>query len=157
VSSAELRSFTGDKHSGRGAPRGGHSSAFAQLTLVVRPLVVGLVTVRCLIVFVGPPLQCSRLLSRPRPATWSPPLSRGMAGQVGQSGPLSGLDPQQPYSPAAPLTRPPGLDPDGPTFPSPRKLVAEGLDPTEVGTQTKALGTLSVLLANVLVACICYP
>jgi hypothetical protein len=35
----------------------------------------------------------------------------------------------------APLTRPPGLDPDGPTFPSPRKLVAEGLDPTEVGTQ----------------------
>ena len=27
--SAELRSFTGDKHSGRGAPRGGHSSAFA--------------------------------------------------------------------------------------------------------------------------------
>jgi hypothetical protein len=29
VSSAELRSFTGDKHSGRGAPRGGHSSAFA--------------------------------------------------------------------------------------------------------------------------------
>jgi hypothetical protein len=59
-----------------------------------------------------------------------------IAGQVGQSGPLSGLDPQQPYSPAAPLTRPPGLDPDGPTFPSPRKLVAEGLDPTEVGTQT---------------------
>jgi hypothetical protein len=47
-----------------------------------------------------------------------------------------GLDPQQPYSPAAPLTRPPGLDPEGPTFPSPRKLVAEGLDPTEVGTQT---------------------
>jgi hypothetical protein len=63
-------------------------------------------------------------------------VSPALAGQVGQSGPLSGLDPQQPYSPAAPLTRPPGLDPDGPTFPSPRKLVAEGLDPTEVGTQT---------------------
>ena len=62
-------------------------------------------------------------------------VSPALAGQVGQSGPLSGLDPQQPYSPAAPLTRPPGLDPDGPTFPSPRKLVAEGLDPTEVGTQ----------------------
>ena len=64
-------------------------------------------------------------------------VSPALAGQVGQSGPLSGLDPQQPYSPAAPLTRPPGLDPDGPTFPSPRKLVAEGLDPTEVGTQTR--------------------
>jgi len=66
-------------------------------------------------------------------------VSPALAGQVGQSGPLSGLDPQQPYSPAAPLTRPPGLDPDGPTFPSPRKLVAEGLDPTEVGTQRRAL------------------
>ena len=65
-------------------------------------------------------------------------VSPALAGQVGQSGPLSGLDPQQPYSPAAPLTRPPGLDPDGPTFPSPRKLVAEGLDPTEVGTQMVA-------------------
>jgi hypothetical protein len=71
-------------------------------------------------------------------------VSPALAGQVGQSGPLSGLDPQQPYSPAAPLTRPPGLDPDGPTFPSPRKLVAEGLDPTEVGTQnTKPLFCLS--------------
>ena len=74
-------------------------------------------------------------------------VSPALAGQVGQSGPLSGLDPQQPYSPAAPLTRPPGLDPDGPTFPSPRKLVAEGLDPTEVGTQT------IYLLQNTTVRC----
>jgi hypothetical protein len=44
-------------------------------------------------------------------------VSPALAGQVGQSGPLSGLDPQQPYSPAAPLTRPPGLDPDGPHLP----------------------------------------